>query len=407
MACQSNGVSTTDCKIKFTINLVRDKEDLDDDNADFPPGIVPRVIEAFNGDTGDVIPRISLSFWSSSLKTLISTNIDGNQEIDKIIMDLNEDLPINYHNQRNDFLTLYEEEFATHFKPHGKMIQVFDRKVNGKMRVFEIYFSDFANADESFKEYHRRMESFALLCIDGAVRITVDPRWCIFTIYEVQKTPKLRYHFVGFSTVYRFHSFPDKIRPRISQFVIIPPFQRCGIGKQLLRVEQNYLIDTFNILEITVEEPCEAFYEMRDIVDAERILTSYPSFVPQILDSKPSSKKAVTNEFHKRLFIPNKRVVHMYELVKLYCILKSDPSKIEELQKEIEGRIKSQRMNDTNFLTQKQRRHGLRSHEEFLGRPAISLNDIEEQFKGLFIKYENVVEKLISSEPEWNTSKEP
>lgn len=408
MACHSNGVSAMDSKIQFMINLVRSKEDFEHDITCFPPAIVPGIIEDFDEDiAGNVKPEIRLSFWSSSLKASITSNMEGNQHVDKIVKDLNTDLGIDCFTQREEFLALYNQEFATHFVPPGKLINVFEREAKGKMRNFEIYFSDFETADEPFKEFHRRLESFALLFIDGARRITVDPRWCCFIVYEVQRRPKHRYHFIGYSTVYRFHLIPDKIRPRISQFFIIPPYQRYGIGKHLLRIEQSYIIDSFNLQEITVEEPCDAFQEMRNIVDAERILTSNPSFVPQILDSHPSSKRAVMNEFHKRLYIPNKRVNYMYELVKLYCILKNDPDKIEELQKEVEGRIKNQRMNDANVVTQRQRRQGLRSHEDFQGRPAISLNDIAEEFKGLFRKYEIVVHKLIASESEWTRIKKP
>lgn len=75
------------------------------------------------------------------MKTLISSNIVGNQQIDKILTNLNEDLSVNYLNQRQEFLALYEEEFATHFKPQGKMIHVFNRK--GILKVFYFFSSRF------------------------------------------------------------------------------------------------------------------------------------------------------------------------------------------------------------------------------------------------------------------------
>lgn len=62
----------------------------------------------------------------------------------------------------------------------------------------------------------------------------------IFTYrFEVEKVETefqtySRYHFVGYATVYNFYSYPAGLRPRISQFVILPTYQRFGIGKKLL-----------------------------------------------------------------------------------------------------------------------------------------------------------------------------
>jgi histone acetyltransferase 1 len=34
--------------------------------------------------------------------------------------------------------------------------------------------------------------------------------------------------------VYEYYAYPDNIRPRISQMLVLPPFQRIGLGAQLL-----------------------------------------------------------------------------------------------------------------------------------------------------------------------------
>ncbi len=38
------------------------------------------------------------------------------------------------------------------------------------------------------------------------------------------------YHFIGYSSLYPFYCFPEKVRLRLSQFVIVPPFQHAGHG---------------------------------------------------------------------------------------------------------------------------------------------------------------------------------
>lgn len=40
------------------------------------------------------------------------------------------------------------------------------------------------------------------------------------------------YHFVGYSTVYPFYYWPENTRMRISQFLILPPFQEQGHGSE-------------------------------------------------------------------------------------------------------------------------------------------------------------------------------
>ena len=38
------------------------------------------------------------------------------------------------------------------------------------------------------------------------------------------------YSIVGYTTVYGFYAYPDKLRPRLSQLLILPQFQRKGHG---------------------------------------------------------------------------------------------------------------------------------------------------------------------------------
>lgn len=43
-----------------------------------------------------------------------------------------------------------------------------------------------------------------------------------------------RYSSVGYVTWYKFFHYPDSIRPRISQFLILPPYRRQGHGSECL-----------------------------------------------------------------------------------------------------------------------------------------------------------------------------
>lgn len=72
-----------------------------------------------------------------------------------------------------------------------------------------------------FREYHRRMQIFVLLFIEGGSYIDEDDeRWELVTLFEKRKhatkKDKYTYHFVGYTSLYRFLHWPDKIRLRLS-----------------------------------------------------------------------------------------------------------------------------------------------------------------------------------------------
>lgn len=76
---------------------------------------------------------------------------------------------------------------------------------------------------------------------------------CFFTRYEEKRVGRNRmvHYPIGFCTVYQFFAYPDMIRPRISQFFILPPFQRMGLGSKLLQAVYNHILEMPNVLEIT------------------------------------------------------------------------------------------------------------------------------------------------------------
>lgn len=59
------------------------------------------------------------------------------------------------------------------------------------------------------------------------------------------------YAIAGFATVYDYYAYPENKRPRISQFLVLPPFQRQGIGANLLRTIYNRYMCIAEVLDIT------------------------------------------------------------------------------------------------------------------------------------------------------------
>jgi len=82
------------------------------------------------------------------------------------------------------------------------------------------------------------------------------------------------YHFVGYSSLYPFYHFPEKVRLRLSQFVILTPYQRQGHGSELYKAIYEYILKHDGIAELTVEDPAEAFEDLRDKNDLKMLLSN-------------------------------------------------------------------------------------------------------------------------------------
>ncbi|KAI0956701.1 hypothetical protein AcW1_005315 [Taiwanofungus camphoratus] len=132
-------------------------------------------------------------------------------------------------------------------------------------------------ATPGFREYHRRMQLFILLYIEAGSYIREDEEtWEFVVLYEKRKRrsdPKVgTYHFVGYATLYPFYCFPEKVRMRISQFVILPPYQQEGHGSALYAAVYQHVLGAGHIAELTVEDPAEAFEDLRDRNDLKMLL---------------------------------------------------------------------------------------------------------------------------------------
>lgn len=149
-----------------------------------------------------------------------------------------------------------------------------------------------------------RIQILVPLLIEGGTPIQTesteeheaDPldRWTVYFLYQKrtlsEQPDKFTYVFAGYSTVYRFYIFRPQTstvaatgdlelptgttpfsefpcRSRISQFVILEPFQHKGNGQRLYRPIYRNLLEDPNTFEVTVEDPSEAFDVLRDMAD--------------------------------------------------------------------------------------------------------------------------------------------
>lgn len=71
------------------------------------------------------------------------------------------------------------------------------------------------------------------------------------------------YAVAGYTTVYEYYAYPANIRPRISQMLVLPPFQRLGLGAEMLDTIYNHYKSNTKVTDITGEGIALLMYKLR------------------------------------------------------------------------------------------------------------------------------------------------
>ncbi|TPX46044.1 hypothetical protein SeLEV6574_g03462 [Synchytrium endobioticum] len=264
---------------------------------------------------------------------------------DDALRTLREHLPKGLANNLDEFMRRVEVDEAA-FTPYGrKMYQYRGRKDDS--RVFEIWHATFA--DRGFIDYHDRMKIFAIFYIEGASNIEPDERWEVFVTYEKRNEGgRESYTFVGYSTCYPFFCYPDSVRMRISQFVVLPLYQGQGHGGALYDFlyrefwSRNKTVDfgsveswgQLPVKEITVEDPNETFQIMRDRRDvrlAEREKIFEKLYPPTTMDS--------VLQLSRKYKLNKKQGYRTYELYMYSHVPRSDTNLYSAYRRHIKKRL--------------------------------------------------------------------
>jgi histone acetyltransferase 1 len=337
--------SSNDC---FFINLYRTGSDGKPEvvfDEPFNPSFTYTVIDEQETITGYKDPQIELDFRANDLKPKLKIGYREKLELKDIpdITQVNltpELITKHFPEQTEDDATAT----STEWKPPGELLQSF--AVGGKQ--YEIWKSPLVN--DAARQIWKNMRILVLLFIEGATTEGLDDedtldRWFLYLLYEVtplRKAATTPYTLAGFSTSYRSWIFPtfdimratkqlpspppegngevttytpprltqdpttllvnEKLnrlettsRERISQFLILPPYQGQSLGARLYDTIFEDLVAKPFILEIPVEDPSEAFDAMRDYSDIVylRKLSSFQSLsVASTLPPKALRKDA-------------------------------------------------------------------------------------------------------------------
>lgn len=217
-----------------------------------------------------------------------------------------------------------------------------------KGRTFEVYQCDWNTP--GFREYHRRMQLFTLLFIEGASYIDEgEQNWEFLITYEVTPAPVVSgsasYHFVGYTSLYNFWFYPSWHRLRLSQFVILPPFQGQGHGAELYGQVVKLAQEREKIVELTIEDPSEAFDRLRDTSDLKRLLSPDDGF---LLRAKEHVKggalrapldKAWSESERLRHKIAKRQWDRLVEMCMLMMLDETDEDQVTKFRLQVKGRV--------------------------------------------------------------------
>lgn len=217
---------------------------------------------------------IHLVFDSVTFKPFINAKYSASvKDHDDILKHLEDNLP------EDDFITkdevkwkkICENEHKIYNLPEQKYkIGEYSTGTSSKFAIYKVKLSE----DPNLLKLHRRMQILSLFFIEGASYIdTEEPLWEFYWLFNMETK-----ECIGYATTYKYwyycgHSKFDsknyrrQHRAKISQFLILPPYQGKGHGSQLYsHMYDSWKMDP-SIIELTVEDPNESFDDLRDIND--------------------------------------------------------------------------------------------------------------------------------------------
>uniref|UniRef100_A0A1B6GEC1 Histone acetyltransferase type B catalytic subunit n=1 Tax=Cuerna arida TaxID=1464854 RepID=A0A1B6GEC1_9HEMI len=312
--CDSNEV--------LEFKLVRSVKDIENDSVSFKPEMSHQIFGDNESIFGYKGLRVKLYYSACRLtmylgqeyQTVVNPDTFDGVEPDNVLRLIQEKLQIPHVIKNIDeFANALKDDES--FQPFGDKMTSFTIEEGDGCKTYDIYHCDTSN--QKFLNFHERLQTFILFYIDAASYIDVDDsKWQFFVLYEKYKSPTgVECHAVaGYCTVYEYYAYPDRTRPRVSQMLVLPPFQRRGLGVHLLCSVYQHYRGVNAVTDITVEDPNEEFQHLRDYVDAS-LCSTLDSFSPDKL--RLGFNPAMADEACLKFKINKKQARRVYEILRL------------------------------------------------------------------------------------------
>ncbi|PKS10222.1 hypothetical protein jhhlp_001972 [Lomentospora prolificans] len=301
--------------------------------------------------------EINLKYCSSDMRPFLEMKYKdkfqaiGDTEPCDVLGELKKHLPPVAFGTEPDFIeSTLQLAVSDSWKPAGELYTT----IQDATGTYEVWKGNLK--DPAIMQLVKRVQILVLLYIDGGSKIieldaeTGDDRWTVWTLYKKQDDD---YIFIGYSTVYHFYYFDKRITPvrdpsaqlelpngnfdlaqldrraRLSQFIILPPYQSAGHGQRLYKTIFAHHYNDPQTKQFAVEDPSEAFDDLRDLCDLD-FLRSLPEFrdltyqpgvkipkegaLPELVDKKTINALTEKTKMVPRQFM---RCVEMHLMSKL------------------------------------------------------------------------------------------
>lgn len=138
-------------------------------------------------------------------------------------------------------------------------------------------------------------------------------------------------------SVYHFYAYPDKTRARVSQVLVMPPFQRAGHGAELLEAVYRDAASNADIVDVTAEGPSPEFIQLRDYVTT-KLCSSLGTFRDLVKLRRGFSTEMMA-EALKAYKIPKLQSRRAYEIIRMANTNVHDEKAWEMFSNEIKQRF--------------------------------------------------------------------
>lgn len=335
-----------DANEALRFKLVRTPEDLN--NKQY---FKPEMTHQIYGDAENIFGykglKIDLLMTADTLESYIGHTFDNKVdpkqtdgvEADQVVDPLTKILaPNSFTFSLDDFRKSLNTD--NNFHPMGEKVYSFSKEgKDGVNREYDVFKCD--ESTPTFRDYHERLQAWIMFYIDAASYIDIDDdSWRFFLLFEKYKVGgQQRFAMSGYTTVYEYYAYGRDVnmkRPRISQMLVLPPFQKMGLGSELLNtVYKTYWRDD-KVVDITVEDPSDNFVRLRDAVDTKNCM-KLPSYSREKVVEGFSDEMA-TNAC-KELKLCKKQARRVYEIIRLHYTKISDPADYKSYRVDIKKRL--------------------------------------------------------------------
>jgi len=391
--------------LKF--KLLRSASDFDDETKAFGPEMCHQIY----GDNENVFGyrglRVELYMAAASLKAYLAhtyedkvdpSNTDGVKADDVIEPIVKLLAPESFTFSKEEFIKDLESEAETAFKPMGELLHSFTALEGRTFQVFKA-----SEATPGLREYHEKLQAWIMFFIDAASYIDIDDdNWRFFLLFEKfnSSSGSSRYAIAGYMTVYEYYAYGrevNKKRPRIAQMLVLPPFQRAGLGSKLLDAVYNDYKGDSTVVDITVEDPSDNFVRLRDFVDTRNCLTLAAYSKEKVLAGFTEEMATAASS---QLKICKKQARRVYEIIRLHYTSLSDNQQYKDYRIDVKRRLNIPYQKEQSQLAKLQK--ALKPEEFAAAMVSITnreqrLEILGKQFTELEAHYKQVLEKVAAA----------